>query len=224
MPLLSVIVPAYNESGTIRQIIEKIQSVEIDKEIVAVDNGSTDETGRILRNLRMNNLKVIHHTTNRGKGSAVLTGIAHASGDYLLIQDADLEYDPRDYPRLIEPLLNNKADMVLGARFLAGHQGLFVHRLGNRFLTSLMNFLFGARLNDFATCYKAARRDIFNALNLRTTGFDIDVEIVCKALKNKLRLIEVPVSYYPRNYRQGKKIRWRDGVWAIFSILKYRVR
>lgn len=224
MPLLSVIVPAYNEAQTIRQIIEKIAAVDIDKEIIAIDNGSTDETGKILRDLKINNLKVIHHTTNRGKGSAVLTGITHAKGDFLLIQDADLEYDPDDYPRLIDPLLNNKADMVLGARFVAGYHGLFLHRLGNRFLTSFLNFLFSVNLNDFATCYKVARRDIFRALDLKAAGFDIEVEIVCNALKHKLRLMEVPVSYYPRNYSEGKKIRWGDGIWVMFSMLKCRFK
>lgn len=220
MPLLSVIVPAYNEAKTICQILDKIAAVDIDKEIIAIDNGSTDETGKILRGIKMSNLKVIHHTTNRGKGSAVLTGIAQATGELLLIQDADLEYDPADYPRLIAPLLSNTADLVLGARFLSGHQGLFLHRLGNRFLTSFLNFLFHSGINDFATCYKVARRDIFGALNLKAAGFDIEVEIVCNALKHKLRLAEVPVSYYPRNYRQGKKIRWKDGIWTMFSMIR----
>jgi len=222
MPQLSVIVPAYNEAQTIRQILEKINSVDIDKEIIAIDNGSTDETGKILRSIKMNNLKVIHHCSNRGKGAAVLTGMVNATGELVIIQDADLEYDPKDYPRLIGPILSGKADMVLGARFLQGQQGLFVHRLGNRFLTRFLNFLFHCRLNDYATCYKVARKNTFAMLNLKTTGFDIDVEIVCNALKKKLSIFEVPVSYYPRTYRQGKKIRWRDGIWTILSMFKCR--
>jgi len=222
MPLLSVIIPAYNEAKTLKQIIEKIESVNIDKEIIAVDNGSTDESGKILREVRYYNLKVIHHTSNRGKGGAILTGLSQSSGEFIVIQDADLEYDPNDYQKLMEIIKEDKADLVLGARFLGGYHGLFMHRLGNRFLTGLLNFLFKTNINDYATCYKLARRSTYDKLNLKATGFDIEVEIIANALKNKMRIVEAQVSYIPRTYKEGKKIRWLDGLWAIFYIFKYR--
>ncbi|MBM3249781.1 MAG: glycosyltransferase family 2 protein [Candidatus Omnitrophica bacterium] len=222
MKLLSVIVPVFNEANTIRGILEKINSLNLDKEIIVVDDSSTDGTDKILREIKYDNFKVIHHTSNRGKGAACLTGLVNASAEFVVIQDADLEYDPGDYLKLLEPLKEAKADLVLGARFSAGHQGLFIHRLGNRFLTGLLNLLFSSKLNDYATCYKLARREVWHGLNLKANGFDIDVEIVCNALKKGFRLLEVPVSYHPRTYREGKKIRWLDGLWAIYYMFKYR--
>ena len=222
MPLLSVIIPAFNEAKTIKQILEKIESVNIDKELIVVDDGSTDGTDKILREIKYYNLKVIHHTSNRGKGGAFLTGLSQASGEFCIIQDADLEYDPNDYHKLIEIIKEDKADMVLGARFIGGHHGLFMHRLGNRFLTRLLNLLFKSNLNDYATCYKLARRSTYDKLNLKATGFDIDVEIIATALKKKMRLLEAPVFYCPRAYKEGKKIRWVDGLWAIYYMFKYR--
>ncbi len=221
MPLLSVIVPVYNEAKTIRQILEKIHSVNLDKEIIVVDDGSCDGTGSIITDIKYDNLKVIHHTSNRGKGAAFLTGLAHAQGEYIIIQDADLEYDPNDYSKLMAAIKDNNADIVLGARFMKGYKGLFVHRLGNRFLTRLINFFFNAKLNDCFTCYKLFRRDTINLLELKAQGFDIEIEIIAKALKKKLRIKEEFISYHPRNYREGKKIRCKDGIKAILSILKY---
>lgn len=222
MPLLSVIIPAYNEAKTIKQILEKVAAVNIDKEIIVVENGSTDGTDKVLRGINYDNMKVIHHTSNRGKGGAVLTGLSHASGEFVIIQDADLEYNPNDYPRLIDIIRENKADLVLGARFIGGLQGLFVHRLGNRFLTGLFNLLFKVKFNDYATCYKLAKNSAWVRLNLKARGFNIDVEIISNALKNNMRVVEVPVSYMPRTYKEGKKIRWADGLWAIFYMFKYR--
>jgi glycosyltransferase involved in cell wall biosynthesis len=222
MPLLSVIVPVYNEAGTIRQILERISAVDIDKEIIAVNDGSSDGTEKILGDIRHNNLKVIHHSSNRGKGAAFLTGLSHAQGEFVVIQDADLEYDPADYLKLMAAMKENNADIVLGARFTKGYHGLLVHRLGNRLLTVLLNLLFKVKLNDCFTCYKLFRRDIINALNLREQSFTIETEIVAKAAKKGLRIIEVPVSYQPRSYSQGKKIRCRDGIAAIRSIIRYR--
>ena len=222
MPLISVIVPVYNEAKTIRQIIEKIYSVNIDKEIIIVDNNSTDGTHNVLRELHYDNLKIIYHSTNRGKGASFLTGLNNARGEYVITQDADLEYDPNDYLMLFEAIKYGKADLVLGARFLKGYHGLLIHRLGNRFLTFVLDLLFGARLNDYATCYKLARRDTLKDLRLRATGFDIEVEIICNAIKKGLRIREVRVSYYPRTYREGKKIRFKDALWAIFYMIKYR--
>jgi len=222
MPLLSIIIPVYNEAKTIQEILNRIEGVPIDKEIVVVDDSSTDGTDKILRGMRYRNLKVIHHTSNRGKGAAFLTGLSKAEGEFVIIQDADLEYDPADYLKLIQEIRGNNCDLVLGARFKAGHQGLLIHRLGNRFLTALLNFLFGAKLNDYATCYKLSRKIFLDSLNLGATGFDMDVEIICRALKQKARICEVPVRYSPRTYSQGKKIRWFDALWAVFYMLKYR--
>jgi len=222
MPLLSVIVPVYNEAKTVRQILEKINSIAIDKEIIVVDDGSFDGTGALLRDIRLDNLKIIHHGTNRGKGSAVLTGLANAAGDYVIIQDADLEYDPNDYLKLIECMKKNYADLVLGARFMKGYKGLLVHKLGNRLLTIFMNFLFQLKLNDCFTGYKLLRRQAINILGLRSCGFDIEIEIIAKAVNNKLRIAEEYVSYHPRSYTEGKKIRCKDGLMAAISILKYR--
>lgn len=224
MPLLSVIVPAYNEFKTIRQILGKIQMVSIDKEIIVVDDSSTDGTDAILRGAEYNSLKIIHHTSNRGKGAAFLTGLMHAQGEFVIVQDADLEYDPACYPQLFDALRTNNADMVLGARFLKGHHGLWLHRIGNRFLTFLLNFLFGSSLNDYATCYKLAKRTTFQELHLKAAGFEIDVEMVASALKRHKRIIEAPVSYTPRSYHAGKKIRLSDGMRAIFAMLKYRIQ
>jgi glycosyltransferase involved in cell wall biosynthesis len=222
--ILSVIVPVYNEVKTIKQIIEKIYSVNIDKEIIIVDNCSTDGTREVLRELHYDNLKIIYHSTNRGKGASCLTGLDNAGGEYVVIQDADLEYDPNDYLHLYEAIKDGKADLVLGARFFKGYHGLLIHRLGNKFLTFVLNSLFGSRLNDYATCYKFARREIFNSLALQTAGFDIEVEILCKALRRGLRIKEVQVSYHPRSYKEGKKIRISDAFWAIFAMFKYKFR
>lgn len=222
MPLISVIVPVYNEEKTIKQIIEKVHAVNIDKEIIVVDNSSTDGTHKILRELYYDNLKIIYHATNRGKGASFLTGLSNASGEYVIVQDADLEYDPNDYLSLFEAIKDNQADVVLGARFLKGYHGLLMHRAGNRFLTFTLNALFGAKLNDYATCYKLARRETLNSLGLQATSFDIEVEIICKALRKKLRIKEAHVSYHPRSYKEGKKIRVGDAFQAIFAMLKYK--
>lgn len=220
--LLSVIVPVFNEVKTIKQTVDRILSVPIEKEIIVVDDSSTDGSGEVLRNLRYDNLKAIHHGSNRGKGAAFLTGLANAKGEFVIIQDADLEYDPNDYMVLFNAINKGGADLVLGARFFKGYRGLFMHRMGNRFLTFTLNLLFGSRLNDYATCYKLARKQTFESLSLRATGFDIDVEIICNALKKKLKITEEHVSYSPRSYQEGKKIRMKDALWAMFYMIKYR--
>lgn len=221
MPILSVIIPVYNEAKTVRQILDKINSIDIDKEIIVVDDGSNDETARSLRDANISRLKVIHHTTNRGKGAAFLTGLANAQGEFVIIQDADLEYEPLDYFKLIDVVKQNNSALVLGSRFMDGHVGLFWHRLGNKFLTALMNVLFRAHLTDFSTCYKLASKKIWDTLDLHSSGFDIEVEIICSAIKKKIPLEEVPISYHPRTYKEGKKIRFHDGLWAIFYMVKY---
>jgi glycosyltransferase involved in cell wall biosynthesis len=222
VPLLSIVIPVYNEVKTIKEILARIYAVPVDKEIIVVDDGSSDGTDKVLRDLRYDNLKVIHHTTNRGKGAAFLTGLSHASGDLVIIQDADLEYSPEEYPKLLSAFREQGAELLLGARFTRGYSGLFLHQIGNRFLTGLLNLVFGSHLNDFETCYKLALRSTWQELGLKGTGFNIDAEIVCNALKKKKRILEVPVSYHPRTYREGKKIRWGDGLLAIFYIVKYR--
>ncbi|MCM8763223.1 MAG: glycosyltransferase family 2 protein [Candidatus Omnitrophica bacterium] len=222
MKKLSVVMPVYNEQDTIEKILEKIKRVPIDKEIVIIDDCSSDGTQDILKKLEPEGVRVVYHTYNKGKGASVRDGIKEARGEFAVIQDADLEYEPNDYLKLIRPLEENKVDIVLGARFIKGYRGLFAHKMGNRFLTWLINILFGAKLNDYATCYKMARKETFDKLSLKENSFDIDVEIVCKALKKNLRIIEVPISYYPRSYAEGKKIRWFDGLDAIKSIFKYR--
>ena len=221
-PLLSVIVPVYNEANTIREILKRINSVGIDKEIIVIDDGSIDGTGRILQDIRYNNLKVIHHNSNRGKGAAFLTGLANASGNLIIVQDADLEYDPNDFLKLIDVIQKGDADIVFGVRFKENVRGLVMHRLGNKILTGLINVLFNTRLNDSFTCYKLLRRDTVNMLNIQAKGFEVEAEIVTKAIKKRLRISEIPISYRPRTYSQGKKIRLKDGIRSILSIIKYR--
>jgi len=222
MPLLSVIVPVYNEARTIKQILEKINCVDIDKEIIVVDDGSCDGTEKILGQIKYNNLKIIHHSSNRGKGAAFLTGLSHANGEFIIIQDADLEYDPADYLKLMEAIKQDNADIVLGVRFKKGYHGLLIHRFGNRLLTWLLNILFNLKLNDCFTCYKLFRRSTINMLNLKERSFTIETEILAKAAKKGLRIVEIPISYHPRLYCEGKKIRCKDGIRAIRSIIKYR--
>lgn len=228
MPLLSVIIPVYNEAKTIREIIAKVNAVAIDKEIIVIDNYSNDGTQaalqEILKNKEFHAIKVIYHSHNKGKGASVIEGIQEARGDLAVIQDADLEYNPQEYLVLMQPILEGKADIVLGVRFSGGHNGLKAHRWGNKFLTGLVNSLFAVKLNDYATCYKMARKNTFINLGLKSCGFDIEAEIVSKAIKQGLRFVEVPIAYYPRSYGEGKKIRWFDGLRAIVSILKYRFK
>ncbi|MCM8781410.1 MAG: glycosyltransferase family 2 protein [Candidatus Omnitrophica bacterium] len=224
MPLLSVIIPVYNEAETIKEVIEKVRAIDIDKEIIVVNDGSYDDTYNILNSIHYDNLLIIHHTSNRGKGSAVRTGLSYAKGDFVIMQDADLEYNPYDYFKLIEAMNQQGADIVLGVRFLSGYKGMFIHRMGNRFLTGLVNLLFGANLNDCFSCYKLLRRSKIEELALESDSFDIEIEIIVKALKRKLKTVQVPISYTPRSYREGKKIRCRDGLYAALSIFKYRFK
>lgn len=224
MAQLSVIIPVYNEKSTIEKILKKIEAVPIDKEIIIIDDCSSDGTSELISKIeREHPIKVIHHKSNLGKGVSVRDGLDFSKAEYVVIQDADLEYDPSDYPRLLKPLLEKRADLVLGARFMEKHSGIFIHQLGNKFLTALINFLFGSRLNDYSTCYKMARRKTFCDLKINSKSFDLEAEIVCKALKRKFIIEQVPVSYYPRPYHEGKKIRWNDGVHAIIAIIGYRI-
>ncbi|WP_322801666.1 glycosyltransferase family 2 protein [Thermoflexus sp.] len=222
---LSVIIPVYNERATIREILRQVRAVGLADEIIVVDDGSTDGTREILEEeARSGDIRVIYHERNMGKGAAVRTGIAHATGDILLIQDADLEYDPRDYPRLIRPILEGRASVVYGSRFLGPRKAmLFWHMIGNKFLTLVTNLLYDAILSDMETGYKVFRAEVVRGIPLHARGFEFEPEITAKILKRGYRIFEVPISYYGREFREGKKIRpIRDGLKALWTLIKYR--
>lgn len=222
---LSVIIPVYNERATIREILRQVRVVGLADEIIVVDDGSTDGTREILEEeARSGDIRVLFHERNMGKGAAVRTGIAHATGDILLIQDADLEYDPRDYPQLIRPIQEGRAAVVYGSRFLGPRKAmLFWHMIGNKFLTMVTNLLYDAILSDMETGYKVFRADVIRDIPLRARGFEFEPEITAKILKRGYRIFEVPISYYGREFKEGKKIRpVRDGLKALWTLIKYR--
>ena len=227
---LSVLIPVYNEEVTVTHVIEEVEKVNlgnIEKEIIVIDDGSTDSTPKIVEELKKkyNNIKIFSHKTNQGKGSAVRTGIKKSTGDLIVIQDADLEYDPRDYPLLMKPILEDKADVVYGTRFLGPHRVLlFWHMMGNFFLNLLTNLLYNSTLTDMETGYKMFKKEVIKNIPLESNGFDIEPEITAKVLKRGYRVWEVPISYYGRGYEEGKKITWKDGVVAILTLLKYRFK
>jgi glycosyltransferase involved in cell wall biosynthesis len=222
---ISVVIPVYNEVGTIEEIVSRVQAAPMAKEIIIVDDGSTDGTQERLEKMgRACNVKVLYHDRNQGKGAALRTGFKSVTGDLVIIQDADLEYDPKEYPKLLEPILDGRADVVYGSRFLGGpHRVLFFwHYLGNRFLTLLSNALTNLNLTDMETCYKAFRRQVLEHVTFKSDRFGFEPEFTAKIAKNGFRIYEVPISYSGRNYLEGKKITWRDGVAAILTILWFR--
>lgn len=221
---LSVIVPVYNERETVREILERVRAVGVEKEIIVVDDGSTDGTRDILREEEgRGDVRVIYHPQNRGKGAAIRTGLEHATGDVVLIQDADLEYDPRDYPRLLQPILEGRAEVVYGSRFRGRCESmLFWHALGNKLLTLATNLIYGAALSDMETCYKVFKAEVIKSIPLRARRFEFEPEVTAKLLKRGYHIHEVPISYSGRKHHEGKKITWRDGFTALWTLIKYR--
>jgi glycosyltransferase involved in cell wall biosynthesis len=224
---LSVVIPVYNEQATIRQVVEAVEQVGLDKEIIVVDDGSTDGTREILRPLAQSGrIILIEQDRNRGKGAAIGSGFARVGGDVVIIQDADLEYDPREYPRLLQPILDGHADVVFGSRFAGGepHRVVyFWHSLGNRFLTFLSNMFTNLNLSDMEVCYKVFRREVIRKITIEERRFGFEPEITAKVAKLRCRIYEVGVSYRGRTYAEGKKIGWQDGVRAVWCIVKYNL-
>ena len=241
---LSIIIPVYNERTTLEEIVQRVQTVDLtvnrdganplldgplplERELVIVDDGSTDGTRDILDRWRAKpkaNRKIIYHERNSGKGAALRTGFQHATGDVMIVQDADLEYDPRDYVKLLDPLLEGRAPVVYGSRFMGGPRASMslTHTWGNKMLTLFTNLLFGTALTDMETCYKCFRRDVIDGMTLRSRTFEIEPEITAKILKRGYTIFEVPISYYGRSFHEGKKIGWRDGFIATRTLIRYR--
>ncbi|MEW6567399.1 MAG: glycosyltransferase family 2 protein [Chloroflexota bacterium] len=223
---LSVIVPVYNEKATVATLLDRVRAVALADEIIVVDDGSSDGTRQVLEEIACQHpvVKVILHEKNRGKGAAVRTGIQAAAKDLVLIQDADLEYDPRDYPLLLAPIQEGNADVVFGSRFLGGPRRttMFWHMVANKLLTLMTNVLYNSILTDMETGYKLFRREVIQSLPLRSNRFDIEPEITAKLLKRRLRIFEVPITFNPREYSEGKKIKLRDAFAAVWTLLKYR--
>ncbi len=223
---LSVIIPVYNEINTIEEIIRRVEAVDLADEIIVVDDGSTDGTRDLLQDLEPKHpgLNLILHDRNQGKGAAVRSGINQASGDYLIIQDADLEYDPRDYPAILKPMEEGLADVVYGSRFLGAPRRttMFWHMVANKLLTLMTNVLYNSILSDMETGYKLFKREIITNIPLRAKRFNFEPEITAKLLKRKIRIYEVPITFNPREYSEGKKIGLKDAFEAIWTLLNYR--
>ncbi|MBN1427229.1 MAG: glycosyltransferase family 2 protein [Anaerolineae bacterium] len=222
---LSVIMPVYNEVKTIEEIVKQVLATKLAHEIVMVDDGSTDGTRDIMKQWENHPvIRVIYHDCNKGKGSAVRTGFEAATGDVFVIQDADLEYDPRDYPKLLQPIEEDRADVVYGSRFIGGpaRKVYFWHRVGNQMLTLTTNILYNLDLTDMETCYKCFRAEIVRGMVLRSRRFEFEPEITAKIAKRGYRIFEVPIAYYGREYHEGKKITGMDAFPAIWALLKYR--
>lgn len=221
---LSVVIPVYNEISTIEEILNRVRSAPQDKEIIVIDDASTDGTREWLEKLTVEDVKVLFHSQNKGKGAALRTGFEQATGNIVIIQDADLEYDPRDYDCLIGPILDGRADVVFGSRFLGGpHRVLFFwHYVGNRVLTLLSNMFTNLNLTDMETGYKAFRASLLQKISIKSSRFGFEPEITAKFAKLKCRMYEVPISYSGRGYQEGKKITWRDGLAALFHVIRFK--
>jgi len=245
-PRLSVVIPVYNEKDTVLEILRRVLATGTAKEIIVVDDDSKDGTRQILEkmaerqaqgeasaaaqdgsdSISLRDLRFFFQSPNQGKGAALRRGFAEATGDIVLVQDADLEYDPMDYPKLLEPILDGRADVVYGSRFLGGPQRVhyFWHYIGNRILTLLSDVCTNLNLTDMETCYKVFRREVLNGIRLKSNRFGFEPEITAKVAKGKWRVYEVPISYAGRSYEEGKKITWKDGVQALWCIVRYRFK
>ncbi len=223
---LSVVIPVYNERATLREIMGRVEAVDLGfpKEVIVVDDFSTDGTREILQGLEQPGVRVLFQDRNRGKGAALRRGFAEAQGDIVLVQDADLEYDPAEYPQLLAPILDGRADAVYGSRFLGGPHRvlLYWHSLGNRILTTLTNMVSNLNLTDMETCFKVFRRDVLQKLRLKSDRFGFEPEVTIKLAKLRARIYEVPISYAGRDYSEGKKIGWKDGLAALYHIIRFR--
>ncbi len=224
-PQLTLVVPVYDEVGTVLEVIERLHALPFTKQIVVVDDGSSDATPEVLAAVRHPDVEVVRHERNRGKGAALRTGFARARGEIVAVQDADLEYDPVDLPALMQPILDGKADVVYGSRLSGGRPQrvfLFWHLVGNRFLSLLTNVLFNTTLSDMETGYKVMRREVLDGIRLRSDDFTVEPELTAKILKGRWRVYELPIAYYGRSYDEGKKITWRHGVTAVLALFRYR--
>ena len=226
---LSIVIPVYNEEKTITEIIKKVQAVRIlgiEKEIIIVNDCSKDSSDKIIKNLirKYKNIKYFNHEVNKGKGAALRTGFLHATGDYVVIQDADLEYNPEDFKRLIIPIKDKKADAVYGSRMLGKIEGFQItsHYYGNLFLSFITGLLYNNKITDMETCYKMMKREVIKNLNLKSNSFDIEPEITAKIIKKGYKIIEIPINYKSRSFLEGKKIHWDDGLFALWTLVKYR--
>jgi glycosyltransferase involved in cell wall biosynthesis len=227
---LSIVIPVFNEAKTVDQLLGMVLRVDtgLETELVVVDDCSTDGTRAVLERAKdkHSNMVLLFHEKNQGKGAALRTGFAAATGDIVLVQDADLEYDPKEYPHLLQPILDGHADVVFGSRFLGGgaHRVVFFwHYVGNKVLTMLSNMMTNLNLTDMEVCYKVFKRDVLKDIKIRENRFGFEVEITAKVARKKWRIYEVPISYYGRDYAEGKKITWKDGFRALWCILKYRL-
>ncbi|MEM4254072.1 MAG: glycosyltransferase family 2 protein [Candidatus Woesearchaeota archaeon] len=229
MKKLTIIIPVYNEVKTVGKIVKRVQDARlpVEKEIIIVDDFSTDGTRDVLQKLK--GVRILYHTRNRGKGAALRTGFEHATGDIITIQDADLEYDPNEFAKLLKPILEGKANVVYGSRFKGrpfSYQAVAIptHYVGNRFLSLVTTLLYGQWVSDMETCYKMFTKEVLQKLNLKANRFEIEPEITAKILKKGFRIIEVPIVYCPRKWNEGKKINWRDGIKALYCLIKCRFK
>jgi glycosyltransferase involved in cell wall biosynthesis len=221
---LSIIIPVYNEEKTIEKIIEKVKKSWENKQIIIVDDGSKDKTPQILKKIKEKDIEIYFHSKNQGKGAAIRTAVSKANGDCTIIQDADLEYDPQDFNKLLKPILDGKADVVYGSRFTGEHRNLlFWHWMGNRFLNLITNILYNTTISDMETGYKVFKTDILKKTKWTSNGFDFEPEITARILRSNIYIYEVPISYVGRTYREGKKIGPKDAVIAVWKLIKYRI-
>ncbi|HET6962047.1 MAG TPA: glycosyltransferase family 2 protein [Terriglobia bacterium] len=222
-PKLSVVIPVYNEKNSLLEIIRRVQAVPIEKEIILVDDFSTDGTRDLLRDVERRGFKVLYHEKNQGKGAALRTGFQRATGEFVIVQDADLEYDPNDYSKLLQPILDGRADVVYGSRFSGQRKNMTsLHTLGNLFLTGVTNLFYRTSITDMETCYKLFRRETIQGIRIECNRFNFEPEVTAKLLKRGLHIVEVPISYSGRSTSEGKKITWRDGFSAVWTLIKYR--